>query len=171
MVAEIKPTAALVGQRPEYRGPAEYVQSLDVLPLGRVVNDAKVTDHHAIIPTNADRHPVDKFNEDDRKIYDLVARRFLAVFHPEAVFENTRVETTVAGRTSSAPAASCCSFPAGGLPTARPPISRTPPAPTTTRAATSGCPSSSRARPPRSARSSSSARRPSRRSATTMARC
>ena len=96
MVPEIKPTAALIGQRPEYRGPAEYVQSLDVLPLGRVVNDAKVTDHHAIIPTNAERHPVDKFNEDDRKIYDLVARRFLAVFHPEAVFENTRVETTVA---------------------------------------------------------------------------
>ena len=35
--------------------------------------------------------------DDDRRIYDLVARRFLAVFHPEAVFENTRVETTVAG--------------------------------------------------------------------------
>ena len=34
--------------------------------------------------------------DDDRRIYDLVARRFLAVFHPEAVFENTRVETTVA---------------------------------------------------------------------------
>jgi DNA topoisomerase-3 len=32
---------------------------------------------------------------DDRRIYDMVARRFLAVFHPEAVFENTRVETTV----------------------------------------------------------------------------
>ena len=35
-------------------------------------------------------------NDDDRRIYDLVARRFLAVFHPDAVFENTRVETTVA---------------------------------------------------------------------------
>ena len=32
---------------------------------------------------------------DDRRIYDMAARRFLAVFHPEAVFENTRVETTV----------------------------------------------------------------------------
>jgi DNA topoisomerase-3 len=32
---------------------------------------------------------------DDKRIYDMVARRFLAVFHPEAVFENTRVETTV----------------------------------------------------------------------------
>jgi DNA topoisomerase-3 len=81
---------------PEYRAGSEYVLGLDVLPLGRVVNDAKVTDHHAIIPTNAERHPVDKMNEDDRRIYDAVVRRFLAVFHPEAVFENTRVETTVA---------------------------------------------------------------------------
>jgi DNA topoisomerase-3 len=66
-------------------------------PLGRrFVDDAKVTDHHAIIPTNAERHPVDKMNEDDARIYDLVVRRFLAAFHPEAVSENTRVETTVA---------------------------------------------------------------------------
>ncbi len=67
-----------------------------MLPLARVVNDARVTDHHAIIPTLAERHPVDKFSDDDKKIYDLVVRRFLAVFHPDAVFENTRVETTVA---------------------------------------------------------------------------
>src|SRR5207245_4115479 len=33
---------------------------------------------------------------DDLRIYDMVTRRFLAVFHPDAVFENTRVETTVA---------------------------------------------------------------------------
>ncbi|MGH2859007.1 MAG: DNA topoisomerase 3 [Solirubrobacteraceae bacterium] len=97
MVEEIKPTARLVGGQPEYAEAARYVLSLDVLPLGRVVNDAKVTDHHAIIPTNAERHPVDKFNEDDRRVYDLVVRRFLAAFHPEAVFENTRIETTVAG--------------------------------------------------------------------------
>jgi DNA topoisomerase-3 len=61
-----------------------------------VVNNEKVTDHHAIIPTNAP-HPVDKMSDDDVRIYDLVARRFLAVFHPEAVFENTKVETEVAG--------------------------------------------------------------------------
>jgi DNA topoisomerase-3 len=35
-------------------------------------------------------------SDDDRRIYDLVVRRFLAIFHPDAVFENTRVETTVA---------------------------------------------------------------------------
>jgi DNA topoisomerase-3 len=97
MVGEIKPIAELVGSQPEYAAASRYVLGLDVLPLGRVVNDAKVTDHHAIIPTNAERHPIDKMVEDDRKIYDLVVRRFLAAFHPEAVFENTRVETTVAG--------------------------------------------------------------------------
>ena len=96
MVGELKPTAALVGRRREYARAAEYVTGLDVLPLGRVVNDAKVTDHHAIIPTNAENHPVDKMSDDDKRVYDMVVRRFLAVFHPDAVFENTRLETTVA---------------------------------------------------------------------------
>jgi DNA topoisomerase-3 len=95
MAAEIKPIAELVGRRPEYAKASQYVLGLDVLPLGRVVNDAKVEDHHAIIPTRAE-HNVEKMGDDDRRIYDMVTRRFLAVFHPEAVFENTRVETTVA---------------------------------------------------------------------------
>jgi DNA topoisomerase-3 len=94
MAGEIKPTASNVGENPEYARAAKYVLGLDVLPLGRVVNDAKVTDHHAIIPTR-EHHRVDKMSDDDRRIYDLVARRFLAVFHPDAVFENTRLETTV----------------------------------------------------------------------------
>ncbi|MGN6871381.1 MAG: DNA topoisomerase 3 [Solirubrobacteraceae bacterium] len=96
MITEIKPIARLVGSQSEYAKASQYVLGLDVLPLGRVVNDAKVSDHHAIIPTRAERHPVDKMSDDDRKVYDLVVRRFLAIFHPEAVFENTRVETTVA---------------------------------------------------------------------------
>jgi DNA topoisomerase III len=96
MVGEIKPIARLLGDQTEYAQGSEYVLGLDVLPLARVVNDAKVTDHHAIIPTRAERHPVEKMNTDDRRTYDLVVRRFLAIFHPDAVFENTRVETTVA---------------------------------------------------------------------------
>ena len=95
MIGELKPIAKLVGGQREYAKAAEYVLGLDLLPLGRVINDAKVTDHHAIIPTRSE-HRLEKFSEDDRKVYDLVVRRFLAVFHPDAVFENTRVETTVA---------------------------------------------------------------------------
>jgi DNA topoisomerase III len=94
MVEEIKPTAELVGGQKEYATAAAYVTGLDVLPLARVVNNEKVTDHHAIIPTKAE-HAVDRMGDDDKRVYDMVVRRFLAVFHPEAVFENTRVETTV----------------------------------------------------------------------------
>jgi DNA topoisomerase-3 len=95
MAGEIKPIAQLVGSQSEYAKGAAYVTGLDVLPLGRVVNDAKVTDHHAIIPTKSE-HRVARMSDDDRRIYDMVVRRFLAAFHPEAVFENTRLETTVA---------------------------------------------------------------------------
>jgi len=94
LVPEIKPTAELVGQNGPYRRAAEYVQSLESLPLQRVVNDARVTDHHAIIPTRSE-HVLDKMSDDERRIYDLVAKRFLAIFHGDAVFERTRVETTV----------------------------------------------------------------------------
>ncbi|HEY8769281.1 MAG TPA: DNA topoisomerase 3 [Thermoleophilaceae bacterium] len=94
MIPEIKPTAELVGKNPQYARGAEYVISLDKLPLGRVVNDAKVADHHALIPTRSD-HDLGRMGQDELKIYDLVAKRFLAVFHPEAVYERTRVETTV----------------------------------------------------------------------------
>jgi DNA topoisomerase III len=94
MIAEIKPTAELVGRGPQYRRGAEYVLGLDKLPLGRVVNDQKVQDHHAIIPTRSE-HDLGRMGQDELKVYDLVAKRFLAVFHPEAVYERTRVETTV----------------------------------------------------------------------------
>ncbi len=96
MVAEIKPTAELVGKHGEYAKASRYVTSLDLLPLGRVINDAKVTDHHAIIPTRSE-HKLDKMGADERRIYDLVTRRFLAVFHPDAELEATRIETTVSG--------------------------------------------------------------------------
>src|SRR5213079_3165270 len=50
--------------------------------------------HHALVPTKSE-HNLDRMGPDELKVYDLVAKRFLAVFHPEAVYERTRVETTV----------------------------------------------------------------------------
>src|SRR5829696_8607671 len=94
MISELKPTAELVGRSGQYRRAAEYVLSVDKLPLERVVNDKNVTNHHAIIPTRSE-HDLGKMGQDELKVYDLVAKRFLAVFHPEAVYDRTRVETTV----------------------------------------------------------------------------
>jgi DNA topoisomerase-3 len=111
MVEEIKPTAELLGGQRDYAKAATYVTALDVLPLARVVNDEKVTDHHAIIPTKTE-HAVDRMGDDDKRVYDMVVRRFLAVFHPEAVFENTRVETTVypSGEASGGEGSGGCVF-------------------------------------------------------------
>jgi DNA topoisomerase-3 len=97
MIAEIKPTADFIGRNREYTTAASYVTRLEKLPLGRVVNDKKVSDHHAIIPTKSE-HDLGKMGDDELKIYDLVAKRFLSVFHPEAVYERTRIETTVEER-------------------------------------------------------------------------
>jgi DNA topoisomerase III len=56
----------------------------------RVFDDGKVSDHHAIIPTGK---PVrlDELPRDERRIFDLVARRFLGAFHPDAEFALTDV--------------------------------------------------------------------------------
>ncbi len=94
MVPQLKPTAATLQPIQDYRAAAEYVLALDQLPLQRVVNDAKVDDHHAIIPTDIE-HDVNALTPDERRVFDLIARRFLAVFHPPARYARTTVITVV----------------------------------------------------------------------------
>jgi DNA topoisomerase-3 len=73
---------------------AEKLLALPKLPTSkRIVDDTKVTDHHAIIPTN--KKLSGELPPDVARIYDLVARRFLAVFLPASRFENTTVITRV----------------------------------------------------------------------------
>ena len=54
----------------------------------KVFDNSKVTDHHAIIPTGV--APMN-ITPDERKIYDLVTRRFIAAFYPDCVFSTTTV--------------------------------------------------------------------------------
>ena len=61
----------------------------------RVFNNAKVSDHFAIVPTGEPERAALKDNE--RKVYRLIARRFLAAFFPPAKFEMTERRTTVSG--------------------------------------------------------------------------
>ena len=99
MVGQLKSVVSRVGSADrQYADAARSVLALDSLPLGRVINDAKVTDHHAIIPTDAD-HDLSRLSNDARRIYDMVARRFLAVFLPPAKLESTTIVTDVAGHT------------------------------------------------------------------------
>ena len=64
-------------------------------PLGRrFVDDAKVTDHHAIIPT-ATPASQDSLSPDERKIYDLICRRLLSAWHEDHIWSVTTVITAI----------------------------------------------------------------------------
>jgi DNA topoisomerase III len=65
-----------------------------VRPNKRIFNNAKVSDHFAIIPTT---QPPKGLSEPEQKLYDMVARRFLAVFYPAAEFLETTRITRVEG--------------------------------------------------------------------------
>ena len=63
---------------------------------GSFVDDKKVSDHHAIIPTEQFVQ-IDHMTNEERKIYDMVVRRFLSVLYPPSVYEQTAVEGNAAG--------------------------------------------------------------------------
>lgn len=56
----------------------------------KVFDSSKVTDHHAIIPTGTDPSTV-SITLDEKRVYDMVARRFIAVFYPDCKFSTTTV--------------------------------------------------------------------------------
>lgn len=58
------------------------------------VNDSKVSDHHAIIPTEQFVQ-LDHMSNEERKIYDLVVRRFLAILSPACEYEETSISGTI----------------------------------------------------------------------------
>ncbi len=62
------------------------------------VDDSKVSDHHAIIPTEQFVN-IGAFSDKERKIYDLVAKRFLAVFYPPLEYEKTTVVAEISSET------------------------------------------------------------------------
>ncbi|RQD69883.1 MAG: DNA topoisomerase III [Tindallia sp. MSAO_Bac2] len=58
------------------------------------VDDSKVTDHHAIIPTEESPF-LSELRDGERKIYDMVVRRFLSVFYPPFLYDETLVEASI----------------------------------------------------------------------------
>src|SRR5206468_3383042 len=93
-LATVKKTLGML-EETAYRPFAETILKNDwVKPNKRIFNNAKISDHFAIIPTSlAPKH----LSEPEQKLYDLVTKRFLAVFYPAAEFlvttRITRVET------------------------------------------------------------------------------
>ncbi len=79
-----------------YRSFANTVLKGRITPKKSFVNNQKVSDHHAIIPTE---QPVilAQLSTDERKIFDLVARRFLSVLYPPYEYEQTKITLECAG--------------------------------------------------------------------------
>lgn len=59
----------------------------------KVFDDTKVTDHHAIIPTG--QNPPSTLSRDEKLVFDMIARRFIAAFYPDAIINTTTVEGKV----------------------------------------------------------------------------
>jgi len=95
MIGKLKNTAKKLEALESYAAAAAYVNGLEQLPVTkRIVDNSKVTDHHAIIPTDGRLNP-SALTAEERNVFDLIARRFLAVFHPYYVYNVTKVVTVV----------------------------------------------------------------------------
>lgn len=84
-----------------YRKLAGALMNKPVQVNGSFVDDKKVSDHHAIIPTEQFVQ-LDHMTNEERKIYDMVVRRFLAVLYPASQYEQVTMEAKAAGETFAA---------------------------------------------------------------------
>ena len=81
VAAELPALFAALVALPELGGFAQRLVEESPKPNRRIVDDAKVSDHHAIIPTGSIPKPLDR---DEARLFDLIARRFLGAFFPDA---------------------------------------------------------------------------------------
>ena len=89
-VAELPALFEALGAIPAYAAFAARLRAHPPRPGKRIVDDAKVRDHHAIIPT-ARLARADGLDRDEQRVFDLVARRFLGAFFPDAELAATEV--------------------------------------------------------------------------------
>jgi DNA topoisomerase-3 len=79
--------AGILGQLADYAALTQSLLGKKIKKSSKVFNDKKVTDHHAIIPTGQQSY----LAGDMKKVYDIITRRFIAVFHDDCTVNNTAV--------------------------------------------------------------------------------
>jgi DNA topoisomerase-3 len=96
-ISTVKETIAQLGESvPNYTVFAQQINKNNwVKPNKKIFDNTKISDHFAIIPTL--QAPPKTLSEPEQKLYDLVVRRFLAIFYPPAEFMLTTRVTTVSG--------------------------------------------------------------------------
>lgn len=95
MKSNINKVLKKLGEIERYNEYAKQILSLETLPLGkRIIDNSKVTDHHAIIPTDA-KINYENLTEEQKKVYNTVVIRFLSVFFEQYIYKITKVITIV----------------------------------------------------------------------------
>lgn len=93
MIPKLKIVLNKLNNTQAYNQYASYVLSLEKLPISkRIVDNTKISDHHAIIPTEVNIN-LNNLSDDEFKVYDLIARRFIQVFYPPYVYSTTKIIT------------------------------------------------------------------------------
>lgn len=89
MKGKVRNTIRRLGELTQY---APFVRPLTekLSFTKRIIDNTKVTDHHAIIPTDG-KLRTDSLSEEESKVFSLIAARFLAVFYPHYRYETTKV--------------------------------------------------------------------------------
>ena len=73
----------------------------------KYVNDSKITDHYAIIPTGQGFENYEKLPELQKKIYDVIVKRFIAIFYPEAEYNKITLTVQIESETFNASGKVC----------------------------------------------------------------
>ncbi len=95
MASKLEPTLKILKNTNHYDTFLNYVLSLDKLPITkRIIDDTKVTDHHAIIPT-LNNPNLSSLSKEEFNVYDIIVRRFIAVFYPAYVYNVTKIITNI----------------------------------------------------------------------------
>ncbi|MCG8570061.1 MAG: DNA topoisomerase III [Spirochaetes bacterium] len=95
MVPTLKDRLQALNNTPYQQFAQKIIQS-GIKPGKRLVDDKKVTDHHAIIPTE-EKVYLDKLNPEERKLWELIARRFLATLSSDHIYKTIQIIVTVNG--------------------------------------------------------------------------
>ncbi len=101
-VPELPAVLRALAELPPYRTVADNLLAAPIQPGRRVVNAAEVGDHHAILPTSSRADPA-RLGADQKRIYDLVARRLLAALSGDTVFDSTNLIAEVRDTSSPEP--------------------------------------------------------------------
>lgn len=94
-IPKLKPILESIRNIPEYSAFSSQILDSGIKTSKHFIDDSKLTDHHAIVPNEGVEVDLNQLNDDELKIYDLIVRRFLAVFFPKAVYEKTEIITKV----------------------------------------------------------------------------